>query len=205
MADLVLLLFIAGFLRGGWSSGFVRRLFGLLFLVVSFVGGAYLRGPAGALVHTFLPKIPEQYAEMVGYSVAFSALLIGFNLFSGVILSRVAKTGVARRTDQLLGVALGAVEAVLILSAAIVILHTYTDPSSGTSTLGGLSFLHDIRVAVDDSTIGKLLEDTTVPIVLLLLGPLLPKDISSVVPTTIPGGLPGFPIPGLPFPTVKPS
>src|SRR6185369_8884498 len=117
MADLVLLLFIAGFLRGGWSSGFVRRLFGLLFLVVSFVGGAYLRGPAGALVHTFLPKIPEQYAEMVGYSVAFSALLIAFNLFSGVILSRVAKTGVARRTDQLLGVALGAVEAVLILSA----------------------------------------------------------------------------------------
>lgn len=57
---------------------------------------------------------------------------------------------------------------------------------------------HDIRVAVDESTIGKLLEDTTVPIVLLLLGPLLPKDISSIVPTTIPGGLPGFPIPGLP-------
>ncbi|GEM_PF-647287 len=200
MADLVLLLFIAGFLRGGWSSGFIRRLVGLIFLLVSFVAGAYLRGPAGALVTTFLPKIPPQYAEMVGYTVAFSALLIVFNVFSGLVLKRIAKTGLAHRTDQLLGVVLGGVEAVLIISAAIVILHTYTDPAAGTTTLG---FLHDIRVAVDDSTIGKLLEDTTVPLVLLVLGPLLPKDISAIVPTTIPGGLPGFP--GLPFPTVKPS
>jgi uncharacterized membrane protein required for colicin V production len=203
VADLVLLLFIAGFLRGGWSSGFIRRLVGLIFLLVSFVAGAYLRGPAGTLVNTFLPKIPPQYAEMVGYTVAFSALLIVFNLFSGLVLSRIAKTGLARRTDQLLGVVLGGVEAVLIISAGIVILHTYTDPTAGTS---GLGFLHDIRVAVDGSTIGKLLEDTTVPLVLLILGPLLPKDISSIVPSTIPGGLPGFPLPGgLPFPTVKPS
>jgi uncharacterized membrane protein required for colicin V production len=203
VADLVLLLFIAGFLRGGWSSGFIRRLVGLIFLLVSFVAGAYLRGPAGTLVSTFLPKIPPQYAEMVGYTVAFSALLIVFNLFSGLVLSRIAKTGLARRTDQLLGVVLGGVEAVLIISAGIVILHTYTDPTAGTS---GLGFLHDIRVAVDGSTIGKLLEDTTVPLVLLILGPLLPKDISSIVPSTIPGGLPGFPLPGgLPFPTVKPS
>ena len=82
------------------------------------------------------------------------------------------------------------------------ILHTYTDPASAST---GLGFLRDIRVAVDDSTIGKFLEDTTVPLVLLLLGPLLPKDITSIVPRTIPGGLPGFPIPGLPLPTVKPS
>lgn len=32
---------------------------------------------------------------------------------------------------------------------------------------------------------------------LLLLCPLLPTDIKSIVPTTIPGGLPGFPVPGL--------
>ena len=195
MADLVMLLFIASFVRGGWSSGFIRRLFGLAFLGVSFVAGAYLRGPAGTLVHTFLPKIPDQYAEMVGYSVAFSGLLIILNIFSGVILSKVAKTGLARRTDQLLGLFFGALEAVLVISAGIVILHTYADATTGIAQLTDLHFLKDIRTAVDDSTIGKLLEDTTVPLVLLVLGPLLPKDISAIVPTTIPGGLPGFPIP----------
>lgn len=200
-----MLLFIAAFVRGGWSSGFIRRLFGLAFLGVSFVAGAYLRAPAGALVHTFLPKIPEQYSQMVGYLVAFSGLLIVLNVFSGVILSKVAKTGLARRTDQLLGLLFGGLEAVLVLSAGIVILHTYSDITSGITALTDLHFLHDLRIAVDDSTIGKLLEDTTVPFVLLVLGPLLPKDISTIVPTTIPGGLPGFPIPGLPFPTSKPS
>lgn len=189
--------FIAATVAGGWRSGFIRRLAGLAFLGISFVAGAYLREPAGALVHGVFPKIPEQYAEMVGYSVAFSALLIVFNLFSSQILKRVATGGLSKAADKILGLVFGAIEAVLILSAAIVILHTYAD----STALGGIpdiGFLKDIRVAVDESTIGKLLEDTTVPLVLLLLGPLLPTDIKSIVPTTIPGGLPGFPIPGVP-------
>jgi len=45
-------------------------------------------------------------------------------------------------------------------------------------------------VAVDESTIGQLLEKTAVPIVLLVLGPLLPKDIKSFVPTALPSTLP---------------
>lgn len=200
MVDLVLLGFIALTVFGGFRSGFVRRLAGLAFLGISFVGGAYLRVPAGALVQSFFPKIPEQYAEMVGYSVAFSALLIVFNLFSSKILSRVAKGGLSMATDKVLGVAFGGLEAVLIISAGIVILHTYADTSLGLAGIADFGFLRDLRTAVDESTVGKFLEDTTVPFVLLVLGPLLPKDISSIVPTTIPGGLPFFPIPGLPIP-----
>lgn len=198
MADLILLGFIGASVFGGFRSGFIRRLAGLAFLAISFVAGAYLRAPVGALVTQFFPQIPAQYAEMVGYSVAFSALLIVFNLLSSKILSRLATGGLSKATDKVLGVAFGGLEAVLIISAGIVILHTYTDPSIGLPPIVDLSFLHDIRVAVDESTVGKFLEDTTVPLVLLVLGPLLPKDISSIVPTTIPGGLPGFPIPGLP-------
>ena len=196
MVDLILLGFIGATVIGGWKSGFVRRLAGLVFLVVSFVAGAYLRGPAGALVNSVFPKIPEQYADAVGYSVAFSVLLIVFNLFSSKILSRVATGGFSRVTDKGLGLLFGGLESILIISAGIVILHTYSDPASGLAAFTDIGFLHDIRVAVDDSTIGKLLEDTTVPLVLLVLGPFLPTDIKSIVPTTIPGGLPGFPIPG---------
>ena len=198
MVDLLLLGFIAGFLRGGWSSGFVRRLAGLVFLAISFVGGAYLRAPAGALVSSIFPDIPDQYADMVGYSVAFSGMLLVFNIFSSAILSRIATKGLSQTMDKVLGLAFGGLEAILIVSAGIVILHTYTDASLGLSAFTDLGFLKDLRDAVDGSTIGKLLADTTVPLVLLLLGPLLPTDIKSIVPTTIPGGLPGFPIPGLP-------
>ena len=202
MVDLILLGVFAGFARAGWSSGFVRRLFGLVFIVAAFVLSAYLRPVVGGIIEGFFPKVPGQYAETVGYSITFSALLLAFNLFSRAILSRVAVQGVARRTDQVLGAALGIAEGVLLLSTLIVILHTYTDPANELSAFADLPVLNTLRDAIESSTIGKLLEDTTVPLVLLLLGPLLPTDIKSVVPTQIPGGLPFFPvpIPGLPTP-----
>src|SRR5215213_7222102 len=200
MVDLILLGVLAGLARAGWSSGFVRRLFGLVFVIAAFVLAAYLRPVAGSLIEGFFPKVPGQYAETVGYSITFSALVLIFNLFSRAILSRVAVQGIARRTDQLLGVALGIAEGVLLLSALIVILHTYTDPGSDLGPLAGLGILDTLRDAIEGSTIAQLLENTTVPIVLLLLGPFLPTDIRSIVPTQIPGGLPFFPtgIPGLP-------
>lgn len=201
MIDLLLLGAIGASVFGGWRSGFIRRLAGLIFLVVSFVLGAQLRVPAGALINEAFPLIPPQYADMVGYSIVFSALAILFNLFSRVILSRVAVTGMSRRTDQLLGAVLGAAESVLLISIAIVILHTYTDPNNSLSALTDLGALHDIRTAVDESTIGQLLSKTTVPIVLTVLGPLLPTDIKSIVPMAIPGGIPGFPVPGIPLPS----
>jgi len=194
MADFVMLLFILGFLRAGWSGGLIRRVVGLIFLAASFVVGAYLRFPAGAVVNTFLPHIPKLYAAMIGYSVASTAILVALNLVARPIMKRLPQTGMARRTDQLLGLLFGGAEAILILSVGIVILHTY---SASLDQLGSsfveTGLLHDIRVAVDGSTIGQLLEQTAVPFVLLILGPLLPKDITTVVPSNIPGGLPFFP------------
>jgi hypothetical protein len=106
VADLLLLGPIAGFVRGGWSSGSLRRLAGLVFLAVSFVAGAYLRQPVGAILQQFFP-----------------------------------------------------------------------------------------------STIGQVLIHTTVPFVLGILGPPLPTDVDSLIPTDLPGqGLPGLGNPGFPFP-----
>jgi len=189
-----MLLFIVGFGVAGWKSGLIRRVVGLLFLAVSFVVGAYLRFPAGAVINTFLPQIPKVYAAMLGYTVASTAILLAFNLAARPLMKRVPQTGLARRTDQLLGVAFGVLEAVLILAGLIVILHTYgsTVQELGSSFVDK-GLLHDIRVAVDDSTIGQLLEKTAVPFVLLILVPLLPKDITKVVPSNIPGGVPFFP------------
>ena len=195
MADLVLLLFIGGLALAGWRSGFVRRLIGLAFLVVSFLAAAYLRVPAGAVVHSVLPKIPQAYAEMVGYSVAFAVLLVGLNLVARPILQRVPQHGLSRATDAALGAILGFAEAVLIASAAIVILHSFSSTVAGLPSFVETGVLKDIRTQVDDSTIGGLLEKTTVPVVLVVLGPLLPAAIKDVVPKTIPGlpSLPGFP------------
>ena len=201
MADLLLLGFIAGYVRGGWSTGFLRRLVGLGYFALAFVVGAYLREPVGALVVRFFPQIPPQYADMVGYSIAFAVLVAALNIVTGPVLSRVAVSGVTHRMNQVLGAILGGVEAVLLISAAIVILDTYFGTAGSLGKDPGLGFLKTLSEALDQSTIGQFLIKTTVPFVLTILGPLLPKDVSSVVPTGIPGldGVPG--IPGLPKPT----
>src|SRR6478609_5717111 len=102
VADLVLLLFIAGFVRGGWSTGFLRRLIGLGYIAISLVAGAYLRQPVGALVNQFFPKIPPSYAEMLGYSIAFGVLVAVLNLVSHQVLGKVAVQGVSRGLDKVL-------------------------------------------------------------------------------------------------------
>jgi uncharacterized membrane protein required for colicin V production len=195
VADLVLLGLFAAFIGGGWQSGFVRRLAGLVYMALSFVLGAYLRGPLGAIVVGIFPDIPKPYAEMVGYSAAFTVLVFAFNLFSGKILSKIAVQGMSRVTDKALGAVFGGIEAVLIASAAIVILHTYATEVGNIAKLSGFGILKDVADGIDTSTIGQLLEKTTVPLILALLGPLLPQDIKTLVPNTIPG-LPGGDLPG---------
>jgi uncharacterized membrane protein required for colicin V production len=197
VADVVLLGLFGALTVGGWATGFVRRVAGLLFLAASFVLGAWLRAPIGALVGSFFPDMPRAYAEMIGYSVAFSGLVLVFNLVSGTILSRVAMQGLSKVADKSLGAALGFVEAVLIASAAIVILHTYSAEVAELAKLSGFGILKDVADGIDTSTIGKLLTSTTVPLVLAVLGPLLPTDITTLVPKTIPG-LPGGSLPRVP-------
>jgi uncharacterized membrane protein required for colicin V production len=193
MADVLLLGFIAGFVRGGWSTGFLRRLVGLGFLAASFVAGAYLRQPVGAIIAGIFPDIPPSYADMVGYSVSFTVLVAGLNILSGPVLGKVAMTGLSRAMDQALGAVFGAIEAILLISVAIVILDTYFGKTGALATDPGLGFLKTLSQALDQSTIGQFLIQTTVPFVLAILGPLLPTDVSSLVPTDVPGlDLPGL-------------
>jgi uncharacterized membrane protein required for colicin V production len=189
MVDLLLAGFIAGYVRGGWSSGFVRRVFGLVFLAMSFVAGAYLRQPVGAIVAGTFPEVPAAYADMVGYVVAFGVLVVALNIVSGPILGKIAVDGVSRSVNKGLGAAFGAIEAILIISVAIVILDTYFGTAGSLGKDPGLGFLKTLSRALDESTIGQVLIDTTVPLVLTVLGPLLPKDITSLLP----GGIPTLP------------
>jgi uncharacterized membrane protein required for colicin V production len=59
--DVVLVGFIGGYIYAGWWTGFLRRLASLGYLALSFVLGAYLREPIGALLSGFFPSVPQPY------------------------------------------------------------------------------------------------------------------------------------------------
>ncbi|MGH2464719.1 MAG: CvpA family protein [Candidatus Limnocylindrales bacterium] len=193
--DVVLVGFIAASIFGGFRAGLIRSVLGLLFMAISFVVGAYLRYPVGALFTTFFKDVPSDYSNLVGYTIVFPVVLAGLHIVSGVVLKKVAVRGIEKSADQALGAVFGGVEAILIISAAIVIVDTYLGTTQIRHTLGP-GMLKTITDALDGSTTVHILRDTTVPIVLGLLGPLLPTDVSSLIPNGLPS-LPG----GIPLPT----
>ena len=55
-----------------------------------------------------------------------------------------------------------------------------------------------MTASLNASATARLLRDTTIPVVLAILGPLLPKDLAPLLPGGLPIGLPGgVPIPSL--------
>ena len=193
--DIILVGFIAGFIYGGFRSGFLLRLLGIAFMAIAFITSAYIRYPIGAIASHFFPQVPADYADLVGMAIAFPAILVGLHLVSRAVLGKVKVHGlVAESTDKLLGAILGGVEAVLILSAGIVILDTYFGTSGTLGAEFHAGFLKQLTEAVNSSETVKLLRATTVPFVLAVLGPLLPADISTIVPSGLPTRLP-FPVP----------
>ena len=188
--DILLVGIIAGAAYGGWRTGLLRRLVGLGLLVLAFVLGAYLRGPMGQLATGFFKNIPADYAELVGYSIAFALILAVGNVIAHFALKGRAMSGMSRRTDQLLGALFGVVETVLILSAVVVILDTYFGTNTASGHTPGLEFFTQFRKSFNASQTVHLLRQTTVPLVETVLGPLLPKDISSLLPHGLPKGLP---------------
>ena len=193
--DVVLVGFIVGMLFAGWRTGFIRRALGIVLIVVSIVVGAYLRYPIGAISQTFFKNIPADYANLVGYAIAFPLILGGLTIV-GSMLFRRPDSGLRREVDGGLGAALGAIEAILIISAVIVIVDTYFGTSSNLKHTVGLAPLTSLASSFNASTTVHLLRDTTVPIVQALLGPLLPTNLRSILPN----GLPGVPLPNNGFP-----
>ena len=191
--DVALVGFIGGFVFGGWRTGFLRRVLGIVFLVVALVLGAWFRYPVGAIAATFFKDISPEYANLVGYTIAFPAILAALHIASARVIGRVGMTGVSRNVDASLGAVFGGVEAILIISALAVVVQNYAGTDSPLRPVPALATLKPFADAFLASTTVKLLHGSTIPVVLAILGPILPKDVSTLVPAALPSGLPGIP------------
>jgi uncharacterized membrane protein required for colicin V production len=193
--DVVLVGFIAGFIFGGFKTGFLRRLLGIVFIVVAAVAGAYFRYPVGLFAKQFFPDIPADYANLVGYTIAFPALLVALHVVEAVFLRKlIPEHGLSRELDQALGAVFGGVEAILILSVAVVVVDTYFGTSSQIAADIPPGLFKSFTEAFNSAETVKLLRGSTVPVLLAILGPLLPKDVTTLLPNGLPTRLP-FPTP----------
>ncbi len=176
--DIVIGTFIVGGAFTGWRRGLVFQLIGLLMLIVAFVAGAYLRVPIGALIDRVWTTLPPAYAEMLGYAVAFVVVFIAGNIVIGRLYGTVQLAGVSEMADQVLGAILGGVVGALLVSAGIAILDTFYGQSNQLGrTAAGIFLLKYFHDGLANSWLADVLRSTTVPIMLTILGPIIPSDI----------------------------
>jgi uncharacterized membrane protein required for colicin V production len=193
--DIVLIGSIAGFIFGGFRTGFVRRLLGIVFIVIAALAGAYFRYPVGIIAKQAFPDIPPDYANLVGYAIAFPAILVGLHVVEAVFLRKVIpQHGLSRELDATLGAVFGGVEAILILTVLVIVVDTYFGTKSQLAADVAPGLLKEFTKAFNGSETVMLLRGSTVPATLAVLGPLLPKDVASILPDGLPGRLP-FPVP----------
>ena len=210
--DVLLLGLIAGYAAGGFRTGLVHRLAGLGIVALAFVLGAYARAPIGGLVAS-IGNVPQAYGELVAYIVIFPVIIAVVNIVAHPLLARVEVGGLTRDADRILGAFFGFAEAVVIISAGIVIFDTYFGRGGPLPAAVGGTLVRSIRDGLASSTTVQILRGTSVPFLVAVLGPLLPKDLSTIVRGAVPGvpglpsGIPGLPsgIPGLPTPRPSPT
>lgn len=193
--DVVLVGFIAGFIFGGFRTGFLSRLLGIVFAAAAAVAGAYFRYPVGVIAKQVFPTIPADYANLVGYTIAFPAILVLLHLVRAIAFRKmVPQHGLSRELDQALGAVFGGIEAILILSVLVVVVDTYFGTRSQLAPDLPPGLLKSFTEALNGAETVKLLRGTTVPVLLALLGPLLPRDVTTLLPNGLPSRLP-LPIP----------
>lgn len=177
--DIVIASFIVGAVFRGWKTGLVMQLLGLLSMFAAFVAGAYLRVPIGAIVDAIITTLPEGAAEVIGYVIAFVVVFLAVNIVLTNLYGHVKLTGISDMADDVAGAAVGGVVAILIVSSAIAILDTfYGQPGRLGETAAALPILTYFHDGLKASWIAGVLRETTVPLMLTILGPIIPDDLN---------------------------
>jgi uncharacterized membrane protein required for colicin V production len=179
-ADIVLVFLLAGGFVLGFFRGLVRQALVIGAWAVLFVAAAYLRVPIGEWLAASAPQLGRDYSLMF----TFAAIFLG--LFSGAVLllefggspSRLAKHPAV---DDALGGVVGLLAAALLVHATMVILDSYFVRAGPTPAPGELLWLREVQGGLDGSFIAQLIADTVGRVVNLLLSPLMPADVRSVM------------------------
>jgi uncharacterized membrane protein required for colicin V production len=181
LADWLIIIFFIGFFVLGFAQGTIRRLIGLASILFSFLLAANLADPIATFLQNNWRDQSPGYSYMVGFLTVFVAASVAF----AVVIQGFYRTQPlfekARFVDELIGGALGVVQAAVILGAFVIILDSYyrTNPPQGPNEL---QFLRDFWEFLDGSQIVDFFRSTLIPLFFVLFGFLIPDKIESLYP-----------------------
>jgi membrane protein required for colicin V production len=180
--DIVAILFLAGMFVLGYVQGTIRRVLGIASMLFSFLLAGQLRQPLGSFFAQNWTQFPPEYSYLVAYLLVFVFATILFSIIIQSFYKHQALFGDARFADEILGGVLGVVQGALLIAILITILDSFFRLPNIATSPNELPFIRSVFEWYDPSVVASIYRDTLIPILLALLGPLVPDEIKTMFP-----------------------
>jgi uncharacterized membrane protein required for colicin V production len=180
VVDLGILFGLALFAIIGVLQGPIRRLIGMVTMLVAFLFAANLRDTFGDFLASNWHQFDLGYNRLLAFAILFFVLTVAASLATQGLYHRLDVSVEHPVVDDVLGGLAGFVEGILLLVLVVIILNSFLLPPPQEGDLSQLRSLQDMLL--NQSHFAGWLNDYVAPIVVHLFAPLLPVDVTAVYP-----------------------
>lgn len=175
--DLLVAFFVAAFFVIGYIQGALRRLLGLGIALVSLLLGLNLRDPLGGWLAQYWTHLSGPYVSMIAFGGSFLVIYLVGSITAQTFYRKTTIFSRASAVDEVVGAILGALQAILLVGAVILILDSYYSLPGVVPDPDELGFLRGIHGLYDQSQIAVLYRTSLLPLFFVLFGWIAPTDL----------------------------
>jgi len=173
VADLVVLVTLAGVVLFGFQQGLLRYLLNTIVVLVAFVVASQLKGLLADWVNSFWEASTPEQQELWIFVALWAAGVIGG--FVGVrLFYQHTRLPIPRLADEILGAAMAVVWLALVYTFSMVVLDTYFLAAGESASGGPLASLYEF---LNQSVIVGWFRDLVLPAAGFVVGPFVPAQV----------------------------
>ncbi|HYN47776.1 MAG TPA: CvpA family protein [Candidatus Nanopelagicales bacterium] len=175
--DILVAFFVAGFFVVGYIQGTLRRLLGLAIALLSLLVALNLRDPLGAWLAQYWTHLPKPYVYMLAFGGSFFTIYVAGSIAAQTFYRKTIVFTKATILDELIGGILGALQALLLVGALILVLDSYYNLPGIPANPNEIGILRDIFNFYDASQVVDLFRASLIPLFFVLFGWIVPSDL----------------------------
>jgi uncharacterized membrane protein required for colicin V production len=180
LIDLGLLLSLSAFLFLGVVQGAIRRLLGILSMLVAFTLAANLRDPVGDFLAGNWTQFDLGYNRLLAFGIIFLVASVAASITIQGFYKRTDLSVEHPVVEDALGGLLGLAQGIVVITIAVIIFNSYTLPAPHS---GDVTPVRDAQnLVIHESHIAGGMRDVLAPPFIHLLSPLLPSDLVAIFP-----------------------
>ncbi len=180
--DILAAFFVAAFFVVGYIQGALRRVLGLGITLLSLLVALNLRDPLGSWLAQYWNHLPRAYVYMLAFGGSALTIFVAGSITAQVFYRKTTLFTKATVVDELVGGVLGALQALLLVGALILVFDSYYARPVSAPDPGEIGFLRDIYNFYAPSQMAELFRASLIPLFFGLFGWIVPAELREFYP-----------------------